>query len=111
VTVEADAAALLNQALALAEAGDLESAVDRLTEVARRFASVPEASAVVADALFRKGIALHMLDRYEEELQAYAELAGRFAGSGEPDVRSALLRSLLNGAGRHVYHRADGEAG
>lgn len=91
---ETEVYALLERARALAEAGRHGDAVQTLDAIVARFGDSDDAriEALVGDALFWKGYSLHEVERDEDALVAYEQVASRFRN--RPDFRGLLSRAL-----------------
>ena len=101
---------LLKKALALAEEGRPDDAVDAWDEIVRRFGTTKEVvlQGSVAIALFGKGAALLALNRLDEALSACDEVLCRFGASDAvPLLVSVALAMERKGAALRLLNRVD----
>lgn len=92
------AEALLERARALATTGRFGDAVAAFDEVVARFGATtdPAVENLVGDALFWKAQSLHRIERDEDALGLYEQMAGRYRG--RPEFRGPLSRALVQHA-------------
>lgn len=78
--------------------GRVDEALGAFTEIAERFrGSVgPEHRAVLANALFNKGVVLGALGRSADEIATYDDLRDRFREVTEPALREQVAKALVN---------------
>jgi tetratricopeptide (TPR) repeat protein len=89
-----DAQALLERARALAETGRYGDAVRTFDAIIEDFGASTDGTieAVVGDAFFWKAHSLHQVERDEDAVGVYDQMAERFRG--RPDFRGLLSRAL-----------------
>src|SRR5262245_34978866 len=89
----------IGKGLQLAQLGQLEEANHVFDECTAALTAEDEPTRTrIAIALFNKGVALGQLERADDEIRTYDEVAQRFADASETSVRYPVSLALYNKA-------------